>query len=200
MQAPLPPGWEERWDPATNAHYYFNHTTQATQWQRPVQPPPPPYPPSGSYNQAPPPAYAPSPSAPDFAPYGHTPGVTPNGLYNQIPSTSEPFRPPAYAPGVPQYPPYPSAAYPPPAHLPAAAMPPAPLTGSAYMPPGGPHAGNALVSPYPPDYRAWPRHQRRAWRKANKALVKQYKHATKELRKMNRHNRRSSSSSSSSSD
>jgi len=32
----LPPGWEEMQDPGSGKLYYVNHTTQTTQWERPV--------------------------------------------------------------------------------------------------------------------------------------------------------------------
>merc|ERR1719482_925184 len=33
--APLPPNWDERFDPASGRKFYINHQTQETTWTRP---------------------------------------------------------------------------------------------------------------------------------------------------------------------
>jgi len=35
MNKPMPPGWEQKFDPRVNRYYYVNHATRATQWEDP---------------------------------------------------------------------------------------------------------------------------------------------------------------------
>mmetsp|Transcript_11636 Transcript_11636/g.32409 ORF Transcript_11636/g.32409 Transcript_11636/m.32409 type:complete len:185 (-) Transcript_11636:62-616(-) len=149
MQMPLPNGWEERWDPVSNAHYYFCHMTNSTQWERPGQPPPPPYPPPDTYEEAPPHTMTHTSTVPSVKsmPYGETLGVIPTGLpihpANQPPMVAEPYRPPTLVPAIPP---------PPPGPIPGATMhlggmmqpPPPPMVIPTT--PGGYQVATAVVS------------------------------------------------------
>ena len=35
MESPLPPGWQEAYDPTHHRKYYYNPVSNATQWERP---------------------------------------------------------------------------------------------------------------------------------------------------------------------
>ena len=35
QQAPMPPGWEAKWDPNNRKWFFVNHATKKTQWEDP---------------------------------------------------------------------------------------------------------------------------------------------------------------------